>query len=773
MARLKDRIGSFGYFGEAGERAARTGLKVPETGFFGREFDVQDFQRMVSGATGAYELGKEAYKDIVKPVYKFLTQGPAAKAGELQRAVTEAGGKAATPSAQTPQAAPAASPAAKTMSEAARKMLPQAPAPSAQATPSPQMAASKPSTGMTDEQRRKILESSELYAELGRSIPGSVAELGTEVIEGIRPGPGTVEEEIARESAVGAAIPVINDYNTVLDLIGNAENLLRVSLDAGDLYGAKRATERLENLNKHYERLTGEKRVAMGAAEAAQAAEREFDIDSQIESRKLAAQAMSEAALRPMGARPAIAQLGQPGGAPPSATPVTPLQARASSAPSAMPALSRQQPAQQVGVAPPAVSGQRAQEIMAQRAARVAPQPPAMETPAPQAAQPVGDGLILGRVSPQEFAAIKNALMVENPQLSDSDANALAMRVALEQKESTPSPQSARYQMLLDRPDILSKTNLVMSDIKILAQNAREDQLPAIRDLVIKAVDKQVGPLEDKGEATEKALEEVYALIPGRDLREGIKFKMGELSGVRRTQAETRKILAEAETKELKNLRRKARKVFSGRDRALLQFLVAEFGETGQARWRVDPGLISALDSYLDSDYVKGLKIPGVSTPNELIREAQRVADKSNKNRARMNIIEKENARQVRREIAEAKAMRVSAKEMKSVNAELTKLNSKKSEARGELNAAEEALKSAKKIKDNEKQRKAMTDAKQDKLKAQAKLEGIQKSITSVETQKNKIIRGAQSIPETPVPVSGTQPSTTPSYKIIPSGPPE
>jgi hypothetical protein len=68
MARLKDRIGSFGYFGEAGERAARTGLRVPETGFFGREFDVQDFQRMVSGARGAYQLGKNVYEDIIQPI---------------------------------------------------------------------------------------------------------------------------------------------------------------------------------------------------------------------------------------------------------------------------------------------------------------------------------------------------------------------------------------------------------------------------------------------------------------------------------------------------------------------------------------------------------------------------------------------------------------------------------------------------------------------------------------------------------------------------------
>ena len=68
MARLKTRLGPTGYFDTAGETAARTGLKVPETGFFGREFDVQDFQRIVSGATGAFQLGKSVYDDIIQPI---------------------------------------------------------------------------------------------------------------------------------------------------------------------------------------------------------------------------------------------------------------------------------------------------------------------------------------------------------------------------------------------------------------------------------------------------------------------------------------------------------------------------------------------------------------------------------------------------------------------------------------------------------------------------------------------------------------------------------
>jgi len=254
--------------------------------------------------------------------------------------------------------------------------------------------------------------------------------------------------------------------------------------------------------------------------------------------------------------------------------------------------------------------------------------------------------------------------------------------------------------------------------------------------------------------------------------RSGIKFGMQELADIRGQQASTRSTEALAKQRELKNLRRRARKSF-GRDRDLLQFLVADFGETGQARWRVDPGLIEALNKpitdpgSLSNDYVKSLNIKGVRTTNELLRAAQRAADRSNKNPARMRIIESERARQVRREIAEGKAMRVATKAMNKVNTELTDLESKESLAEGELRAAQEALRSAGQISNKEKREAEISKAKQKQIKASAKLQGIKKSITSVERKKTKIIRGAQSIPEAPVSTN-----SAPSYDIIATEPP-
>lgn len=74
MARLKDRIGSSGYFDAAGRTAARTGLKVPETGFFGREFDVQDLGRLARGAQSTYDVVQDVFDTGIKPVVQKLDQ---------------------------------------------------------------------------------------------------------------------------------------------------------------------------------------------------------------------------------------------------------------------------------------------------------------------------------------------------------------------------------------------------------------------------------------------------------------------------------------------------------------------------------------------------------------------------------------------------------------------------------------------------------------------------------------------------------------------------
>ena len=84
MARLVKRMPASGYFQTSGRAAAQRGLKVPETGFFGREFDVQDLGRMVRAGQGAYNLAEDVTEGLVKPVAKKLDQ--LSKEAEVKRA---------------------------------------------------------------------------------------------------------------------------------------------------------------------------------------------------------------------------------------------------------------------------------------------------------------------------------------------------------------------------------------------------------------------------------------------------------------------------------------------------------------------------------------------------------------------------------------------------------------------------------------------------------------------------------------------------------------
>jgi len=255
MARLKTRLGPTGYFDTAGETAARTGLKVPETGFFGREFDVQDFRRLGLGLQTAYNVGEDLYKGIAKPVYEYLTQ-PESPTGEgITGALSKLGQQ------------PSESPAAQAMSKAAKKMIPAATAtpqpaarPGAMAAPvatAAPSAAAKPS--MSDADRQKLLAQSEFFAQLDKPVGGSVEEMIAGVVEGVSAGPGPeaflekidiftpeAAQYTERQKAVGRAMPLIRQYNAVTSQIRDTEKSLDKALSAGDIGTANDLTKVLE-----------------------------------------------------------------------------------------------------------------------------------------------------------------------------------------------------------------------------------------------------------------------------------------------------------------------------------------------------------------------------------------------------------------------------------------------------------------------------------------------------------------------------------------------
>ena len=70
MARLLRRMGASSPAGVAGERVARTGLAVPESGFFGKEFTVEDLGKLGRGVQAAYKGASDVWSGVVDPVYK-------------------------------------------------------------------------------------------------------------------------------------------------------------------------------------------------------------------------------------------------------------------------------------------------------------------------------------------------------------------------------------------------------------------------------------------------------------------------------------------------------------------------------------------------------------------------------------------------------------------------------------------------------------------------------------------------------------------------------
>ena len=737
MARLKTRLGPTGYFDTAGETAARTGLKVPETGFFGREFDVQDFRRMGLGLQTAYNVGEDLYKGIAKPVYEYFTQPDSPTEEGITGALSKLGQQ------------PSGSPAAQAMSKAAKNMIPAATAPpqpaakpGAMASPvaaAAPSAAAKPS--MSDADRQKLLAQSEFFAELDKPIGGSVEEMAAGVIEGVSAGPGTAAQSVERQEAVSRAMPLIKQYNAVTSQIRDTEKSLDRALSAGDIGTANQLTEVLEGLTQQERQLFKEKEKAMNIATALKK-EEGSDVGRQIQLRKQAAQAMQGVA--PMGAPRATAQIGAPaqrlGPVSPTGTPVSPLQARVSAAPAM----------------------QAAAPVAARRQAPAAAPPPSQPQaarPAAPAPAPSTEGMILGRVTQQEYATIRNALRTSYPDATDQQIDSLAMKVALEQKAEAQGPKMPRYQQLLDRPDLLSDTRLTMQDLRMLAENARADQWPTLRGLVIKHVEESTGPLNIPD--YDKPLKEIAGLIPSMKARSGIKFGMQELADIRGRQASTRGAEALAEQRELKNLRRKARKPF-GRDRRFLKFLIPRT-VNDQVRWSVDMSIIDDLSG----DSIQDLKIPGVKTKNELIDAAQRAADRSNRSPARMRIIEGFQKREAAEKRADIKAgvkfgkkFRDEINKSAKLNRELEKLKSNKATAQKSL---EEGMKVPK-------GKKGTAFTATQIVSAKAKVENIQARITAKERElgeSNLRVEEMRNQASVEMPTQGTQPSATRSYYII------
>jgi hypothetical protein len=72
----------------AGERVSRTGLAVPESGFFGKEFTVEDLGKLGRGVQAAYKGAEDIYTGVIDPVNKKLQE--IAREKEIREARIEA-----------------------------------------------------------------------------------------------------------------------------------------------------------------------------------------------------------------------------------------------------------------------------------------------------------------------------------------------------------------------------------------------------------------------------------------------------------------------------------------------------------------------------------------------------------------------------------------------------------------------------------------------------------------------------------------------------------
>lgn len=264
------------------------------------------------------------------------------------------------------------------------------------------------------------------------------------------------------------------------------------------------------------------------------------------------------------------------------------------------------------------VSRARSEQIMQQRAQRVSPQ----QRPQPQEGS--AQGAVLGRVSPQDFEVIKRSFKVAYPDLSDEQVESLALRAAMEQESIAEGPRDPRMRQLLDNPMALKDVELTMQDIRVLAENARPDQFPVLSELVVRTMNEQAMPLSVIGqEDYDKALKEIYSIIPGVSKPKGIKFKMGDVASIRQTGAQTKKIAETARAQEIKNLKAEARKSATKSIGRLSKYIDVTYID-GQAQFMTD-------ESQADSD---NLSI-------DKRRKVQRQVDRLNKSKVRSGIINK------------------------------------------------------------------------------------------------------------------------------------
>lgn len=281
MARLVKRMPASGYFQTSGRAAAQRGLKVPETGFFGREFDVQDLGRIVRAGQGIYNLAEDVSEGLVKPVAKKLDQ--LSEERRLKKAK------------------------AKMKAEAAKKMQ------------------------QKEEVEQKLAERARLDAELERDIQGmqDVPDVSQAIgdIEQQKLAIDAQSEELAGlETDPYVARPLLDErfppaIIPIKTEVSPFSGLTRTKMEKGDSEGPE------------YDPRKGRERVLQQAFDAAVPGQPQLSVDmpgpiampaaaAQQTERALVDQAVQQMVRRRSG-----------GSTSPTATPVTPLHARTAAAP--------------------------------------------------------------------------------------------------------------------------------------------------------------------------------------------------------------------------------------------------------------------------------------------------------------------------------------------------------------------------------------------------------------------------------------------------------
>ena len=206
----------------AGERVSRTGLAVPESGFFGKEFTVEDLGKLGRGVQAAYKGAEDVWEGVVEPVHRWATQKPPQETGgigtgleEMARSNLQQAAKAKLEAAVTPRLEDAATPKLESPMRLTEPSLFKGPVPPIQA---PSQA---PSLKMSEEIEAEMdLHDLGLRAEhetaLGSGISATTPALRRDVaLRGGMYGPGIKEPDFAayparppwRLTGPGAALP--------------------------------------------------------------------------------------------------------------------------------------------------------------------------------------------------------------------------------------------------------------------------------------------------------------------------------------------------------------------------------------------------------------------------------------------------------------------------------------------------------------------------------------------------------------------------------------